>query len=206
MKSRSVIFVVMSFLVVALIYSSFTSNTFKASAAGPITCNRTGTVTITCCQDEVINRSPANPAGTLVTYCTDCEVGPIYGEDVPENCGERYIEMGLEQPPITPPPAAVARLQEGVDPGEATTLPEVPVLEAQRANITILPGGILQTENNTTFSKMNLSSNDRNNIIAMEQSDLVSDAEENTTSAADEEDTGTSDEDGNVEEELPPEE
>ena len=85
--------------------SYYTTYAFYAEAAGPIKCNRTGTLIVTCCQDNIINRSPSNPAGTLVTYCTDCEVGPG-GQDPPaplRNCGERYIQM-FEQDPNPPPP------------------------------------------------------------------------------------------------------
>lgn len=202
MESRSVIFVAISIIVVASIYSFSSSIPFQANAAGPISCNRTGTVTITCCQDQVINRTPANPAGTLVTYCTDCEVGPIYGEAVPENCGERYIQMSAEEPATPVPPGAVQRLQEGGVPEESTILPEISVLEGQRANVTILPGGIIQDENT--------SSNDNS-----EQSDLASDETENTTRTANDEEQdeggpsmkqspeGSDNDKENIDEELP---
>jgi hypothetical protein len=177
MKFRSVIFVIISFFIVASIYSFSYSTTFQASAAGPIRCERTGTVKMTCCQDQVINRTPANPAGTLVTYCTDCDVS-VYGEDFPTGCGERYIEMSAEEPGLPVPPSAVARLQEGGVPEEATILPDVSVNEAQRANITILPGGILQEDNT--------SSNDNsNNTMALDQSDLVSDTVKKPTRMVD---------------------
>lgn len=153
----------------ASIYSSSSFVPFEASAATEIKCERTGTAKVTCCQDHVINRSPANPAGTLVTYCTDCEVTITdVGYLGYTNCSERYIEMSAEEPGLPVPPSAVARLQEGGLPEEATILPDVSVNEAQRANITILPGGILQEDNT--------SSNDKS-----EQSDLASDKTENTT-------------------------
>jgi len=85
--------------------SYYTTYAFWAEAAGQINCKRTGTLIVTCCQDHIINRSPSNPAGTLVTYCTDCEVGPG-GQDPPaplRNCGERYVQM-FEQNPNQPPP------------------------------------------------------------------------------------------------------
>jgi hypothetical protein len=188
MKSSPAIFVVTSLLVVAAFSSSIPYTTFQALAepSGPVGCERTGTVKITCCQEHIINRSPANPAGTLVTYCTDCDIGPG-GMGNYINCSERYIKMGAEQPPITPPPGAVARLQEGGVLEGATTLPEVSVLEGQRANISILPRGILQAENNLTFSQANISSsNTSNNTIPSEQSELVvSDTVENTTKTVD---------------------
>lgn len=87
--------------------SYYTTYAFWAHAApsGQINCKRTGTLIVTCCQDHIINRSPSNPAGTLVTYCTDCEVGPG-GQNPPaplRNCGERYIQV-FEQDPNPPPP------------------------------------------------------------------------------------------------------
>jgi hypothetical protein len=174
MKSTSVIFAIIAVLLVPFVYGSSIPDAC-AEPSGSMTCYRTGTLTRTCCQDHIINRSPSNPAGTLVTYCTDCKVGPGGTSD---ECGERYIPMGAEQPLTPIPPAAVARLQEGGVLGEATTLPEVSVLEAQRANITILPGGIIQ--------EANTSSNDSSTrgILGMDQSDLVSDETENTTSTA----------------------
>jgi hypothetical protein len=171
MKSKSVIFVALSLLVVVM-YSSSSFIPFQASAAGPISCNRTGTMKITCCQDHVINRTPANPAGTLVTYCTDCDVTGV-GESVGPagytNCGERYIQMSAEEPPMPVLPAAVARLQEGGVLGEATTLPNLSQSVGPRE-------GVLQTENNLTFSQADISSNnDSNNTMALDQSNLASD-------------------------------
>ena len=59
-----------------------------------------------------INRSPSNPAGTFVTYCSDCDVGP---GGVYQNCGERYIQM-FEVDPNTPPtnPPFKERIPPGV--------------------------------------------------------------------------------------------
>ena len=186
MKSRSGIFVVISFLGLAVIYSSFPSTAFQALAepSGQIHCKRTGTVAATCCQDHIINRSPANPAGTLVTYCTDCNYYvDTAGDYHIKDCGERYIAMAAEEP-ITVPPSAVKQLQGIL--GEATTLPEVSVLEAQRANISILSGGILQAENNLTFSQKDISSNnDNNNTMALDQSDLGSDTVKKPTRTVD---------------------
>src|SRR5919202_381116 len=45
--------------------------------------------------------SPSNPAGTLVTYCTDCQVGTGGTNEPLHDCGERYIKYS-QQP--TPPP------------------------------------------------------------------------------------------------------
>lgn len=108
MFTKPLIFVVASFLVFTVIYSSYSFSAFWASAAGPISCRYTGTVTVTCCQDHVINQSPTNPAGTLVTYCTDCEVAPggresgAPGYSWLRNCSERYIAAAAAEP--TPPP------------------------------------------------------------------------------------------------------
>jgi hypothetical protein len=71
-------------------------------------------------------------------------------------------------------PTTSGPLQEGEILEQPTTLPEVSVLEAQRANVTRLPGGIIQ--------EANTSSNDSSSsILGMQQSDLVSDEAENTT-------------------------
>jgi len=130
--AKPVIFVVISSLAFALIYSSYFSSTFWVFAAGAITCSQTGTVTVTCCQDHVVNRSPSNPAGTVVTYCTDCQVSPggtgvgvlpgQYNINQLHDCSERYIAASAEEPPPTPVPS---RLPPGVL-GDLPTLEEVP--------------------------------------------------------------------------------
>jgi hypothetical protein len=53
-----------------------------------------------------------------------------------------------------------------------------PILEAQRANITILPGGILQEDNTST-------NDDSNNTMSLDQSDLVSDTVKKPTRTVD---------------------
>jgi hypothetical protein len=185
------ILIVISFLVVAVICSSSVI-TFRvlADPSGPISCFRTGTVKITCCQDHIINRSPANPAGTLVTYCTDCDIGPggqlVSGAT---NCSERYIKMGLEQPPVPVPPAAVARLQEsgGLQGGvleKSTTSPNLSQSMGQNF------GGLLQTANNLTFSQKDNSSNDDSrdsSTSALNQSDSILYTGKKVTKAVDEE-------------------
>lgn len=184
------IFAILGVLLVPFVYGSASISDACAEPSGSMTCYRTGTLTRKCCQDHIINRSPANPAGTLVTYCTDCKVGP--GGTTVE-CGERYIEMGAEQPLTPVPPAAVARLQEGGVLGEATALPNLSESVGPRW------GEVLQMENNLTFSQVNLSSsNSSNNILGLKQSDLVSDEVENSTRTVNEgeeqDKTGTSEE------------
>ena len=71
----------------------------EAEPSGPVGCERSGTVKVTCCQDHIINCSPTNPAGTLVTYCTDCDI--LSTELGYTNCGERYIP-GFEKDPNPP--------------------------------------------------------------------------------------------------------
>jgi hypothetical protein len=58
----------------------------------------------------------------------------------------------------------------------------------QRANISILPGGILQAENNFTFSQKDISSNnDNNDTLALDQSDQDSDTVKKPTRTVDDE-------------------
>jgi hypothetical protein len=90
---------------ILLIFSSLFSSYYttyaffvNAEPSGKVGCERTGTLKVKCCQYHIINKSPSNPAGSLVNYCTDCDVGP---GGVPQNCGERYIDSvitGLEDP------------------------------------------------------------------------------------------------------------
>ncbi len=110
-------------LFIAVIISYYTTYAVLAETAGQVNCKRSGTLIVTCCQDHIINRSPSNPAGTLVTYCTDCEVGPG-GQDPPaplRNCGERYVQM-FEQDP-NPPPPPKPPFSERIPPGVIETQP-----------------------------------------------------------------------------------
>ena len=100
MLSRSLKCTCILLLCLSMFGSYYTTSTFLAHAAVPIGCERTGTVKVKCCQEHIINTSPSNPAGTLVNYCTDCDVG---SGGVYQNCSERYVEM-FEQDPNPPPP------------------------------------------------------------------------------------------------------
>jgi hypothetical protein len=130
--TKPLILVLISFLAFALVYSSYSSSAFWAFAAGPINCSFSGTLKVTCCQDHIINQSIDNPAGTLVTYCTDCDIGPggytgtvgnPYGNL--SNCSERYIQAFTQDPTPTPTPPLFGR-----EPPEALenlqTLEQVP--------------------------------------------------------------------------------
>jgi hypothetical protein len=102
MSDKPAVLVVILFLIVALIYSSYSSTPLvSAVPSGAIGCERTGTLTVTCCQRHIINRSPANPAGILQNLCTDCKVGP--GGEYYEY-SERYIDIGRGNAPPPPPP------------------------------------------------------------------------------------------------------
>ncbi len=115
MLTNSIKYTTVLSLFVAIIISYYTAYTFFAYGApsGQINCMPTGTVKGTCCQEHIINRSPSNLAGTLVTYCTDCDIGP---GGVYQNCGERYVQM-FEQdpnPPSPPKPPFSERIPPGV--------------------------------------------------------------------------------------------
>ncbi|WP_458744672.1 hypothetical protein [Candidatus Nitrosocosmicus sp. T] len=119
---KRLFFVGLSSAIFALVYSSLFSSAFLIYAATQINCDRTGTMTVTCCQDHVINQGPSNPAGTLVTYCTDCEVAPGGPHEGVQpgytnlnqlrNCGERYIDMKAEEPPRPSLPTVPGSLPE----------------------------------------------------------------------------------------------
>jgi hypothetical protein len=189
--NKGLILVVISLLVVAVICSS-SAITLRvlAEPSGKIGCERTGTLKVKCCQEHIINRSPANPAGTLVNYCTDCELGPGGTYDSIHNCSERYIEAYLEQPPpISSPTGPLKALQEsggfqsGVL-GKVTTLPNLSQSMGQNF------GGLLQNENNLTFSQKNNGSNNDssdNNTLALNQSDSVLHTGKKATKAMDNE-------------------
>lgn len=111
------------FLVFVSYYATYTFLT-HAEPSGPIGCERIGTLKIKCCQEHIINRSPSNPAGPLVNYCTDCDIGPG-GEPNYQNCSERYIQMFEQDPNPQPPtkPPFSERIPPGVI-GETQPLTE----------------------------------------------------------------------------------
>ena len=133
-----------------LVITYVSSATFSALAAGPISCDRTGTMTVTCCQDHIVNRSPANPAG-LVRYCTDCTVGPGGYTGTVDNpfgnlsdCGERYIDMSAEQPP-TPSLPTLPIAGENIVPGDTGVL-EDPPTPPSSGPAAPLQGGVLEQQ------------------------------------------------------------
>ncbi|HKR73716.1 MAG TPA: hypothetical protein VJR94_06350, partial [Candidatus Nitrosocosmicus sp.] len=162
----------LSFLVFVSYYTTYA---FYAEAAGPIKCDRTGTLIVTCCQDHIINRSPSNPAGTLVTYCTDCEVGPG-GQDPPaplRNCGERYVQM-FEQDP-NPPPPPKPPFGERIPPGVLEQTQPLIQRDPNDINENVAPQQDLaeQPSSPETFEGSNVANNEETN-------DFGTQSEENT--------------------------
>lgn len=117
----SIKYVSVILLFVSMMSSYYTTYAFfvNAEPSGKIGCEQTGTLKVKCCQYHIINRSPSNPAGSLVNFCTDCDVGP---GGVKQNCSERYIDSiitGAEDPqpePDTPfkeriPPGAIEKAE-----------------------------------------------------------------------------------------------
>jgi hypothetical protein len=118
MPSNAVVIVVVSFLLLALIYSS--SSKFHVFALN-VTCNTPGTLGIrTCCYDTV-------EAGKAVTYCALC----VTTGDGITHCGDftkqRVALGGVLNPqlgnaqiaPGTPPPGSIIKVPPG--PNAATT-------------------------------------------------------------------------------------
>jgi hypothetical protein len=187
MKFRSVIFVVISVLLVGAIHIS--SSPFQVFVEGAIiggvSCSPQGGGKTYCCASVDEGEIYVN-----TTYCTTCD-----DTNPPSNCTPR------EKPKaVVNPGRDLSNILEGGVLEGATTLPEVSVLEGQRANISILPEGILQAENNLTFSQANISSsNSSNNTTPLEQSELMSDPVEKKTRNVD--DGGQEqDESGTIEE------
>ena len=156
MKSP-VILIVAAVMFVGSVYSS--SSTVEGAIIGGVSCSPQGGGKTYCCAsvDEGVNY------GTYTTYCTTCD-----DTNPPSNCTPR------EKPKaVVNPGRDLANILEGGVLGEVST---DRVLEGQKANISIIPRGILQAENNLTFSQKDISSdNDSNNTLALDQSDLVSD-------------------------------
>ena len=130
-------------------YSSYSLSTFWvfAEPSGSIKCHRSGTLKETCCQDHIINRSPSNPAGTLVTYCTDCDIGPGGGFSSFHNCSERYIQAA-EEPTPTPTPSLT--VPGSIPEDGVLEQPEQPLFGGQNDAGVPPTGGIEQPPSATT--------------------------------------------------------
>jgi hypothetical protein len=134
-----VIFVIISIFVIALTYEYYITALFvSAEPYGEITCKRTGTLKVKCCQLHS-EKTSGGIGFDIVQYCTDCDVGP---GGVRQNCSERYIEMSAEQPPgpslPTPPIAG-----ENIVPGDTGVL-EQPPTSSPFDPTAPLQGGILE--------------------------------------------------------------
>jgi hypothetical protein len=184
-KPRSVIFVVLGVLFVPFVYGSSSIPDACAEIrdpnfdSGKCTGSKYDKGGQTCCWREKV------PGKILAdTYCQTCTATCDSKGDCNEKCTEK-TKQALKLPTDQSGPLGSV-LEE-----QTTTTP--PILEAQRANITILPGGILQ-EGNT-------SSNDSSSgFLGMEQSDLVSNESKNKTSTVNDEEqqeSETTDEEDN---------
>ncbi len=136
MPSKVVVFVVVSLLAVALIFSSASQVLAKPRQAGPVTCRFGGPGKVMCCQD----RPSTTYAYEMVTWCTICD-----NTSPPSNCSDRYCVSncafarltgnitGALPPPTnalppsgnstgTPPPGSIIKVPPGTI-GSATNPP-----------------------------------------------------------------------------------
>jgi hypothetical protein len=136
MPSKVVVFVVVSLLAVALIFSSTSQVLAKPRQAGPVTCRFGGPGKVMCCQD----RPSTTYAYEMVTWCTICD-----NTSPPSNCSDRYCVSncafarltgnitGTLLPPTnalppsgnstgTPPPRSIIKVPPGTI-GSATNPP-----------------------------------------------------------------------------------
>jgi hypothetical protein len=154
--SKPVIFVVISLLAVALVYSSFSFSVYAVppdpgfdsnGTCGGITTNpRTGNNAQTCCWTE---RVPGKlPPSNKATYCQTCEYTaagydckPKQQQLVPAS-GVILPEDGVLQQPIPPPTGPVAPLQGGgILQQPTTTTPTTPPPLFGR-NVPLQGGGV----------------------------------------------------------------
>jgi len=144
------------------IYSS--SSIVEGVIDGGVSCSPQGGGKTYCCASV---KDKDNIYG-YTTYCTTCD-----DTNPPSNCTPREKPMAVLNPGRDLSNALESSVLEG-----ATT--------GQRANISIIPEGILQTENNLTFSQADIGSdNDNNNTMALDHSDLVSDTVKKPTRTVD---------------------
>ena len=125
------------------VYSS--SSMVEGAIDGGVSCSPQGNGKTYCCA-SVLDKN----GYTTTTYCTTCD-----DTNPPSNCTPREITMLV----VNHGRDLSNTLQSSVLEGATT---------GQRANITILPSGILQEDNTS-------SNDDSDNTIALDQSDLVSD-------------------------------
>jgi hypothetical protein len=120
MPSNAVVLVVISFLAVAFVFSSFSSSFYafaraKIVSRGQIECTiHSGDYKLiygamTCCQTET------DQNGLEVKYCTDCQ-----NSTPPYNCGPRHIASGGSGNPPPPQPPKNAPLSST----QQTTCPD----------------------------------------------------------------------------------
>ena len=156
-----VIFIIVA-VMLGSVYSS--SSIVEGVIDGGVSCSPQGGGKTYCCASV---KDKDNIYGNT-TYCTTCD-----DTNPPSNCTPREKPMAVLNPGRDLSNALESSVLEG-----ATT--------GQRANISIIPEGILQTENNLTFSQADIGSdNDNNNTMALDQSDLVSDTVKKPTRTVD---------------------
>jgi hypothetical protein len=154
------------FIIVAVVFGSVysSSSIVEGVIDGGVSCSPQGGGKTYCCASV---KDKDNIYG-YTTYCTTCD-----DTNPPSNCTPREKPMAVLNPGRDLSNALESSVLEG-----ATT--------GQRANISIIPEGILQTENNLTFSQADIGSdNDNNNTMALDQSDLVSDTVKKPTRTVD---------------------
>ena len=108
MQRRSLTFVVISVLIVALVYSSLpkTYVTFasQSSSITPIKCEvADNPAFVECCQT-----SKRGPGDIEIHWCTMCD-----NTDPPSNCGERYPSTDIGPPPPPGPGRPLGSIPEG---------------------------------------------------------------------------------------------
>lgn len=161
MKSGLVILIVVTVMLVGSVYSLSTFG--RETIVGGVNCTPQGGGKTRCCAvvvDEVV--FPDGSYGhTVDNYCTTCD-----NTNPPSNCTPREKQSVVVNPGRELSNILKGGIQSGSVLEEQTTTNP---LEGQRANISILPGGIIQ-EANTSSNDSSSSS-----ILEMEQSDLMPD-------------------------------
>ena len=174
MPSKAVVFVVVSLLAVALIFSSYSQSALaKAIAISGITCqtNLGLSLKVECCQSF--------RDGKIETlWCTQCD-----NTVPPSNCGPRYeANRGVANPTGVPTPAGNALPPPGSDtgptikvpPGVVNALPNATnALPPGNSPGTLPPGSIFKVPPGTIGSATNPppTNNNTGNPIAMTSSD-----------------------------------
>jgi hypothetical protein len=169
-------------MLIASVYSLTSAFQFvEGKIDGDISCSSQGNGKTYCCAN-ILDKN----GYTSTTYCTMCD-----DTSPPSNCSPR------ERPMVVNPGGDLSNILEGTVLGDVGKLTEQPVLEQQTANVTILPGGSIQS-NDTTNDPGNAATPDNEEMVTDDRNEDGESTQKQFSERAD-----GSDDKENIDEVLP---